>query len=969
METTPTKTEATPLSDAERQANTSNSNTNNNNNSVETSTTASMPSRSEESSNNSKVMNSKKTKQLSVQEKENEKMKIVVERDWQNEAISKVLGITLNVIAQRSGNKLVYLDSVVKELKEENPEMTIFKFNKSNLDNSLVARLSLDPNQMRDEDEDVIVPQIPSFDYLLDCWKRAVEIKRNLLTRLIINYSGLVIQYPDMFPQVNNTSIEYGPQQLVQRLLVDIDTPEGLPWDFVQELAEKVEEEEFEGMFGPSLIALSAQMRSKDILTGDYLHPLNLPKMPSWNPPNLPPRAFEQASLLGPFCRVSVFPMDEPSVAESYFSNVQQRRQSDIESEMSSLRAAIQGVQNSLFTIFNNIIRSSPSAREAVLDFWATVIKLNQKRAQMHVDPLQVGTDGFIVNLTRLLLSFAEPFMDYTYSKIDRIDIDYFRKSKRIDISQETKIKANQQESDEYYNSVDSKPKPNFISEIFFLTISMHHYGPLHCYEKYNNFLRDLSELQKQYDRMKEDQPNWLGTPNARVNEELLKRCKVQLDKGASHKVAYDSQLLDPAALSYSLRFYNLVMNWILRIVDPSGKHPSTRIRYNPRIANTVSRDELLIFIITFLSSSAYVKNPYLKAKFVEILFHFTIRNENEGGMGVILATHPIALNHLMPSLMSFYVEVEQTGAHTQFYDKFNIRYNISQIFKSIWDNRTHRERLKEESRKTESFVRFANLLMNDATYLLDESLSKLTDIHNIQNEMDNKEQWEKETPNYRQEREGLLRSYERQATSYMALGNETVHMLEYMTSEVVEPFLTPEIVERLAAMMDYNLVSLVGPKCTELKVKNPEKYRFQPRELLSQLINIYLNLCDRKEFIQAVARDGRSYHKDHFSKAAGILLKKNLKSEKDVEKLKEFVDNVEEVVKNEAAKEEELDPLMFEIMEDPVILPESKVSIDRSTITTHLLCDAMDPFNRKPLTIDQERIAAYRKERQKKKK
>lgn len=74
--------------------------------------------------------------------------------------------------------------------------------------------------------------------------------------------------------------------------------------------------------------------------------------------------------------------------------------------------------QKTLFTIFNNIIRSSPSAREAVLDYWATVIKLNQKRAQMHVDPLQVGTDGFLVNLTRLLLSFAEPFMDYTYSKV-----------------------------------------------------------------------------------------------------------------------------------------------------------------------------------------------------------------------------------------------------------------------------------------------------------------------------------------------------------------------------------------------------------------------------------------------------------------------------------------------------------------------------------------------------------------------
>lgn len=39
----------------------------------------------------------------------------------------------------------------------------------------------------------------------------------------------------------------------------------------------------------------------------------------------------------------------------------------------------------------------------------------------------------------------------------------------------------------------------------------MHHYGPLQCYNKYNNLNRDLAELQKQYDRLKADQPKWAG--------------------------------------------------------------------------------------------------------------------------------------------------------------------------------------------------------------------------------------------------------------------------------------------------------------------------------------------------------------------------------------------------------------------------------------------------------------------------
>ena len=39
--------------------------------------------------------------------------------------------------------------------------------------------------------------------------------------------------------------------------------------------------------------------------------------------------------------------------------------------------------------------------------------------------------------------------------------------------------------------------------------------------------------------------------------------------------------------------------------------------------------------------------------------------------------------------------------------------------------------------------------------------------------------------------------------------------------------------------------------------------------------------------------------------------------------------------------------------MEDPVILPNSRMSIDRATIRSHLLSDPHDPFNRVPLTME----------------
>ena len=73
----------------------------------------------------------------------------------------------------------------------------------------------------------------------------------------------------------------------------------------------------------------------------------------------------------------------------------------------------------------------------------------------------------------------------------------------------------------------------------------------------------------------------------------------------------------------------------------------------------------------------------------------------------------------------------------------------------------------------------------------------------------------------YREEKMKSFSQYERVATSCLSLGNETVNMLKYITDEaqINDFFMEPYIVERFAAMVDYNLTALVGPRCTDLKV------------------------------------------------------------------------------------------------------------------------------------------------------
>uniref|UniRef100_A0A061R568 RING-type E3 ubiquitin transferase n=1 Tax=Tetraselmis sp. GSL018 TaxID=582737 RepID=A0A061R568_9CHLO len=50
---------------------------------------------------------------------------------------------------------------------------------------------------------------------------------------------------------------------------------------------------------------------------------------------------------------------------------------------------------------------------------------------------------------------------------------------------------------------------------------------------------------------------------------------------------------------------------------------------------------------------------------------------------------------------------------------------------------------------------------------------------------------------------------------------------------------------------------------------------------------------------------------------------------------------------------EEFLDPIMACVMLDPVVLPDSGITVDRSTIERHLMSQQNDPFNRSALTVE----------------
>ncbi|KAG9190498.1 ubiquitin conjugation factor E4 B [Alternaria panax] len=850
-----------------------------------------------------------------------------------------------------------------------------------------------------------------ALEYLMSCWKRVTKVLKNLANktgprfevvkearRLCFSYCIFAVAMPDMFGE--ETPAE---NALADRLLLGPDDERGVCYEFLTEASQRIGEDDTirEAVVG-AMEDVSRRL-SNVSMNGDYkphmlilrifvrFPPLvaALAQSETFLPASIEAQHIETHSFLGPFFRLS--PM-QAEVAMNYFAGSSAVDKGLIANAQRAVRMTLQTHQEELLDITNTFIKNKES-REKMLGWFALTVNKNHMRRAMQVDRKTVSSDGFMVNVTVILDRLCEPFMDATFSKIDRIDIDYLRRSPRVDIQDETKINADQKTSDEFYSTKASGTN-NFISEVFFLTVAAHHYGLEAANTKLSTLQKDVKWLEKELVKLEPERVKYMTSQaQLAVFDNHVKKMKDRIERGKCSILAIQGVLGDETMQARSMQLMRYVIVWLLRIASPGTSFPKSELqlplpeeqplqfkclpeyfvedivgnfkfitRYMPHIITTTQCEELVKICIAFLRSSEYIKNPYLKSGLVTILFHgvWAIPGRPKGVLGDTLFAHDFAMKYLLHALMKFYIECESTGTHTQFFDKFNIRYEIFQVIKCIWPNPIYREHLATEARvNLEFFVQFVNLLLNDVTFVLDESFTAFKEIHDLSRELKNAPGNMEQTA--RQELEEKLSSSQGRAKSYMQLTNETVAMLKLFTEALADSFTKKEVVVRLAHMLDYNLEALVGPKKSQLKVENPEEYGWNPRNMLAEVTDVYLNLESKQPFIDAVATDGRSYREEYMTEASKILQRFKLKTPEQMSQWQTMSARIKEAKAQADMVEADLgeipdqylDPILASLMEDPVTLPVSKQIVDRGTIQAHLLSDPHDPFNRTPLKIE----------------
>lgn len=704
--------------------------------------------------------------------------------------------------------------------------------------------------------------------------------------------------------------------------------------------------------------------------------------------------------------------------AFNFFENPSKSPASVHSAMESNIGAAFERRNGKVQTIVYTLLKSSSEVHNLTRKWLGQVLSMNKARgqtwAQHDSGSLRANcvSDAFMVNLGAVLLKLCLPICAFNDSKalgrLAKVDPTYCATPSHtvgdeegvhlLDMSKETCLIASNEEEEAAERRPFNGPF-TFLTELFYLTHRALELGVKVVHNQMVQLTQELNRIERAY----QDAHN----QRAEVSQLIQQR----MDQMMSTYLSYKATLLVPEWIKLNVQFMLASSRWLCSValeIDPSETVSLQFPLKNQRVeklscipefclSNVVDcvvflrrfspvtleeagdqLDHFLTLIIIFMGSPQRLKNPHLRAAMAEMLDSLMPHQERAGSHPSsnssqltfhrerLFRQHPYS-KQVVGTLLHVFVSIEMTGQGVAFEQKFNYRRPMYAVMKFLWTLKTHRQQFKVLAVEGEAnidaaqpplFLQFVNLLINDAIYLLDEALSYMAQLRELQQQR-SEGSWPDVPAAQRNQRESSYQHITMLARFHNMMGRETIQILEMLTKEISAVFIHSTMVDRVASMLNYFLLHLVGPKKREFKVKDFRDYEFEPAALVSHICEIYCHLGSAEAFCSAVSLDGRSYSPQLFVQAEDVLSRIGRFS---------LIGDLQEVARRVAltasqqesdeeliamAPEEFLDPIMSSIMMNPVILPSSKIVVDRATIARHLLSDQSDPFNRSPLTME----------------
>jgi len=687
--------------------------------------------------------------------------------------------------------------------------------------------------------------------------------------------------------------------------------------------------------------------------------------------------ALEKDTLLGLVLRLGL-PV-ESSTVTSVFRDVASRNVGEVKKSTDMMRRQLELYQNTVRGFVRGLITAGEEARKPVMKWLIDAMLVNHGATALRPDKSKVSGPQTLQNISVVLLELCRPF----FERPDRIHPGFV--SSLPDhggiFSTTGENAVPRLAADQEQEMMSYKPKNTFIPQCFFLCARSLHLSAIASSSHYTAVVRQVNHTawslrQRNSDLLRDDHFNHL----------------------LCLQYATEASLMSPGYVTDTLCFYNLCAGFLLDVDDEDLKKMPEHLvddvvewilfvaKFSPKSMDGASLGFVFQIVVKLLSPhyASTVRNYNLRAKLGDVLHDVYLPTDTSPSNSTVvptsvshdpitshpyLLTDPLAQKHLAPSLLLLYGEVEHTGH----YDKMSHRANIASLLQYLWSTTEHRGAFAAIASNRDSFLKFANGIVNETNSLIATCMEKLPEIRKVQLQMSDVKGWADLGAERRDEIMSRHEENEQEVKRALPLCNKTLKMLGFLNTdlEIRALFLLEEMCSRLVNMLLHVLTKLVGARGMQLKVDNPERYNFRPKEMLQDLCEIFASFSLAAQFQEYCAKSGY-YNPTLFEEAVKTCTKRNLLTGESLHLFSSLPAKIEMVslhIKDDEAlamdaPPEFLDPLLCTLMKDPVKLPTSGTVIDRSTIRQHLLNDPHDPFNRETLSLDMVQPALELKER-----
>ena len=740
--------------------------------------------------------------------------------------------------------------------------------------------------------------------------------------------------------------------------------------------------------------------------------------------------AFQKDNYISKYIDISPIEGDIADMRKYINLNRAKENEKVIDNQIHKLNDYLNKVTEFFICVYNT------DSEHTIMKWIYKLISVNIDKLKLYKQETKLSSNGYLLNVLLILMKIffrnlekgeqdEKAYSEYIFKVVSDIDPLFSLTNNKIDFSRIERANPNVVHliiQDEGYKN-DIPEKFSIYSELFFI---------IHMITTYSikSFTNQITQLNKKTEEeLKKNNNNIRGSQqlqnmiildnilliylkNQELYKCLLRFCEVttflifSLNNKKYSQSEFSKNYKKVNYIGFLDDFYyyvNFNDNFTISLLPENIYHNIITISLFIRnysgdslIQHLYCTKAIIYFSLIFSCHTNLIQNPHFRMEIFDIMIYFFYLSPKEktGKINQIfkLLNEKFIKESLMVSILRVFIDAERLGTSNQFYEKFTVRQKILILIDNI--NKSYGqlfvENIKAYTEKhNEESVKMINLLMNDLTYLNDECIENLTIIKKYQDLISDQEKYSKLSEENKKFEEDKFKEKDRIVKAEIKLFNASLKFLVSITNVLQDNFVKSGLIERLANLLNYSLNIFITPRGNDLKVKNLSEYEFNPKFILSSILTVYSSFDNYIEFIECIVKDERSYHYENFFKAKKIVEESEKipidriafeKYNNLINKLK----SVEEKMKSQElnfddAPNEFIDPITTLIMVDPVLLPVSKVIVDRKTIEQHLLSDQNDPFNRTKLTKDmlvpctdlKKKIDAYvqKKKNEKKKK